>query len=76
MSKNNVTEQAVMAALSTVIEPELHRDLVSLNMVRNVKIDGNDVSFTIMLTTPACPLKIQWKTIPVRPCQKLMAWAK
>ncbi|MCA9921829.1 MAG: Mrp/NBP35 family ATP-binding protein [Anaerolineales bacterium] len=46
-----------MAALSTVIEPELHRDLVSLNMVRNVKIDGNDVSFTIMLTTPACPLK-------------------
>ncbi|MCA9926872.1 MAG: Mrp/NBP35 family ATP-binding protein [Anaerolineales bacterium] len=57
MSKNNVTEQAVMAALSTVIEPELHRDLVSLNMVRNVKIDGNDVSFTIMLTTPACPLK-------------------
>ncbi|KAA3657246.1 MAG: iron-sulfur cluster carrier protein ApbC [Chloroflexi bacterium] len=46
-----------MAALSTVIEPELHRDLVSLNMVRNVKIDGNDLSFTIMLTTPACPLK-------------------
>lgn len=58
MSNNNsVTEKAVMAALSTVIEPELHRDLVSLNMVRNVKIDGNDLSFTIMLTTPACPLK-------------------
>ncbi len=58
MSNNSsVTEKAVMAALSTVIEPELHRDLVSLNMVRNVKIDGNDLSFTIMLTTPACPLK-------------------
>ncbi|MBK8987854.1 MAG: Mrp/NBP35 family ATP-binding protein [Chloroflexi bacterium] len=46
-----------MAALSTVIEPELHRDLVSLNMIRNLKIEGSDLSFTIMLTTPACPLK-------------------
>lgn len=53
----NVTEEAVMAALATVIEPELHRDLVSLNMIRNLQIQGNDVSFTIMLTTPACPLK-------------------
>ncbi|WP_420627858.1 Mrp/NBP35 family ATP-binding protein [Candidatus Leptofilum sp.] len=52
-----VTETAVMAALSTVIEPELHRDLVSLNMIRNLEIKGNDVTFTIMLTTPACPLK-------------------
>ncbi len=52
-----VTEDAVMKALSTVIEPELHRDLVSLNMIRNLKIDGNDVTFTIMLTTPACPLR-------------------
>ena len=46
-----------MAALSNVIEPELHRDLVSLNMIRDLEIDGNDVQFTIMLTTPACPLK-------------------
>lgn len=52
-----VTEEAVMAALGTVIEPELHRDLVSLNMIRNLKVEGNDVAFTIMLTTPACPLK-------------------
>lgn len=56
-SNGSVTEEAVMAALSNVIEPELHRDLVSLNMIRNLKIDGNDISFTIMLTTPACPLK-------------------
>lgn len=54
---SGVTEEAVMAALATVIEPELHRDLVSLNMIRDLKIDGRDVSFTIMLTTPACPLK-------------------
>ena len=52
-----VTDAAVMQALGTVIEPELHRDLVSLNMIRNLKIDGHDVSFTIMLTTPACPLR-------------------
>ena len=52
-----ITEQAVMDALATVIEPELHRDLVSLNMIRELEISGNDVTFTIMLTTPACPLK-------------------
>ncbi len=52
-----VTEKTVMAALSNVIEPELHRDLVSLNMIRDLQIEGNDVTFTIMLTTPACPLK-------------------
>lgn len=55
--EGGVTETAVMAALGTVIEPELHRDLVSLNMIRNLKIEGNDVTFTIMLTTPACPLR-------------------
>ncbi|GJM40282.1 MAG: iron-sulfur cluster carrier protein [Ardenticatenaceae bacterium] len=52
-----VTETVVMAALSNVIEPELHRDLVSLKMIRNLQIEGNDITFTIMLTTPACPLK-------------------
>lgn len=56
-NNTQVTEEAVMTALSTVIEPELHRDLVSLNMIRDLEIDGNDVQFTIMLTTPACPLK-------------------
>ena len=52
-----LTEEAVLKALGTVIEPELHRDLVSLNMIRNLKLDGSDVAFTIMLTTPACPLR-------------------
>ncbi len=51
-----VTEQAVMAALSRVEDPELHRDVVSLNMVRDLKIEGSRVSMTLMLTTPACPL--------------------
>ena len=56
-NEGGVTETVVMAALANVIEPELHRDLVSLNMIRNLKIEGSDVTFTIMLTTPACPLK-------------------
>ncbi len=57
MTNTQPTKEAVMAALSTVIEPELHRDLVSLNMIRDLTINGNDVEFMIMLTTPACPLK-------------------
>lgn len=52
----SVTEQQVMAALSTVKEPELGRNLVSLGMVQDLKIDGGKVDFTIVLTTPACPL--------------------
>ncbi len=47
----------VMAALSTVIEPELHKDIVTLNMVRDLEIEGSTARFTIVLTTPACPLK-------------------
>jgi len=54
---NSITEEAVLSALSTVIEPELHRDLVTLNMIRDIEINGSDLSFMIMLTTPACPLK-------------------
>jgi ATP-binding protein involved in chromosome partitioning len=55
MSK--VTQESVLAALSTVQEPELHRDLVTLNMIKDVVIDGSNVSFTVELTTPACPLR-------------------
>ena len=47
----------VMKALGTVIEPELHKDLVTLNMIRDLTIDGDIAKFTIVLTTPACPLK-------------------
>jgi len=46
-----------MKALGTVIEPELHKDLVALNMIRDLKIEDGAVNFTIMLTTPACPLR-------------------
>jgi ATP-binding protein involved in chromosome partitioning len=53
----NITEEAVLAALSKVQEPELHKDLVTLNMVRDIRITDDKVSFTIVLTTPACPLR-------------------
>ncbi|MBI2162886.1 MAG: Mrp/NBP35 family ATP-binding protein [candidate division NC10 bacterium] len=52
-----LTGQAVLQALSAVKDPELHRDLVSLKMIRDVTVDGSDVSFEVVLTTPACPLK-------------------
>src|SRR5512143_1408211 len=52
-----ITKEAVLAALSKVQEPELHQDLVTLNMIRELEINGDIVSFTVMLTTPACPLR-------------------
>ena len=59
---NQPTEQAVMAALSTVQEPELHQDLVTLNMIHNLEISNGNVGLTVMLTTPACPLKGKMET--------------
>ena len=58
-NKSKVTQDAVLSALSKVQEPELHKDLVTLNMIRDLKVNGDQVSFTVMLTTPACPLKNQ-----------------
>ena len=52
-----LTEGAVLDALRTVQEPELGRDIVTLDMVKSIAIDGSGVAFTIELTTPACPLK-------------------
>lgn len=47
----------VLKALSNVQEPDLKKDLVTLNMIRDVVIEGTDIRFTVVLTTPACPLK-------------------
>lgn len=54
---SNELRDAAMKALSTVIEPELHKDIVTLGMVRDLEIVDSVAKFTIMLTTPACPLK-------------------
>jgi ATP-binding protein involved in chromosome partitioning len=50
-------EQAVVDALRTVKDPDLHKDIVTLNFVKNLKAADGRVSFTIELTTPACPVK-------------------
>ncbi len=52
-----MTTEDILKALSNVQEPDLGKDLVTLNMVKDIAIDGNNVSFTIVLTTPACPMK-------------------
>jgi len=51
------TKDEVLKALSTCIEPELHKDIVTLGMVQNLAVEGGVVSFDYVLTTPACPLK-------------------
>ena len=56
----------VLQALHTVQEPDLGKDLVTLNMVRDIVILDRDVSFTVVLTTPACPLKERLKTDCIR----------
>jgi ATP-binding protein involved in chromosome partitioning len=53
----SLTQDAVIEAMRTVQEPELGRDLIALDMVKNLVIDGSALSMTIELTTPACPLK-------------------
>lgn len=55
------TVEQVLKALSTVNDPELHKDLVTLKMIENVRIEGSTVRFKVVLTTPACPLKGQIK---------------
>jgi ATP-binding protein involved in chromosome partitioning len=52
-----MTKEKVLEALSNVQEPDLGKDLVTLNMVQDIEIEGNYVSFTVILTTPACPMK-------------------
>jgi ATP-binding protein involved in chromosome partitioning len=54
-----IMKEAILAALSKVQEPELHKDLVTLNMIRELEIKEDVISFTVMLTTPACPLRGQ-----------------
>ncbi|MCR9066548.1 MAG: Mrp/NBP35 family ATP-binding protein [Cytophagales bacterium] len=52
-----ISKESVLKALSTVEEPDLKKDLVSLNMIKDIDIQGNEITFTVVLTTPACPLK-------------------
>ena len=52
-----MTKEKVLEALGNVQEPDLGKDIVTLDMVKDISIEGNYVSFTVVLTTPACPMK-------------------
>src|SRR4029077_13053375 len=56
-----VEQARVLEALKIVQDPDLHRDIVSLGFIKELKIDGGQVAFTIELTTPACPVKDQMR---------------
>lgn len=53
----DITKEQVLQALGNVEEPDLKKDLVTLNMIQDINIQGNRLSFSVILTTPACPLK-------------------
>ena len=54
---NQLSEQSVLEALSHIVDPDLHKDIVTLGFVKDLTINDGDVSFRIVLTTPACPVK-------------------
>jgi ATP-binding protein involved in chromosome partitioning len=56
MSNSTISRETILAALSKIQDPELHKDIVTLNMVQDLEINGGDISLRIVLTTPACPL--------------------
>jgi len=68
-----MTTEDILRALSHVQEPDLGKDIVSLNMVKDLSIDGNQISFTILLTTPACPLKDKIKNDCIRSIKSLIS---
>ncbi len=57
-----ITTEKILAALQNVQEPDLGKDLVTLNMVQDIQVNGTQVSFTVVLTTPACPMKDMMRT--------------
>ncbi|HET7617256.1 MAG TPA: Mrp/NBP35 family ATP-binding protein [Vicinamibacterales bacterium] len=61
MASALINEAAVLEALKVVKDPDLHRDIVTLGFVKNLRIEGARVAFTIDLTTPACPVKDQMR---------------
>ena len=69
----SVTKEQVLAALSHVIDPDLKKDLVTLNMISNIEINGKIIRFTLILTTPACPLKESIKRACIEAVKKHVA---
>jgi ATP-binding protein involved in chromosome partitioning len=71
MAAKDVTRDAVLQALGKVKDPEIGKDLVSLGMIEDLQVDGEKVSFTLNLTTPACPLKDEIRGSALAAVQKL-----
>ncbi len=67
--ESKITEEQVLDALRQVEDPELRKDLVSLGMIKDVRVEGDRVDFTIELTTPACPLK----NVMQKDCEEALA---
>src|SRR6476619_2308526 len=57
-----LNEQLILNALRQIKDPDLHKDIVTLGFIRDLKIDGGAVSFRIVLTTPACPVKAEMES--------------
>lgn len=57
-----LTEENILKSLTEVIDPDLNRDIVTLGFIKNLKIEGKDVSFDLQLTTPACPVRDKFKS--------------
>lgn len=55
----SIKQEDILEALKSVMDPDLNKDIVSLGFIKDMKIDGSNVSFTLELTTPACPMKAQ-----------------
>ena len=53
----SLNENIVLDALRQIKDPDLHKDIVTLGFIKDLKIDGGNVSFRIVLTTPACPVR-------------------
>ena len=56
-----IAPQEILAALSQIKDPDLGRDIVALGFIKDLQIDGANVSFAVELTTPACPVRDQMK---------------
>ncbi|MCW3116336.1 MAG: iron-sulfur cluster carrier protein ApbC [Chitinophagaceae bacterium] len=67
-----MTKEKILEALGNVQEPDLGKDLVTLNMVKDIEIEGNYISFTLVLTTPACPMKDMMKNACVNVIKQLV----
>jgi len=64
-----ITNDQVIKSLKTVLDPDLHKDVISLGMIEDIEIDGSSVSFKLVLTTPACPMKDKMKDDCVKALQ-------